>query len=101
MSDAIKPIGMPKWGLAMTEGKVNAWLVAEGAEIATGDEILEIETSKITNVFESPVAGLLRRKVAGEGETLPVGALLGVVADADVTEAALDAFFSVLAPAAK
>jgi pyruvate dehydrogenase E2 component (dihydrolipoamide acetyltransferase) len=92
MSDAIKPIGMPKWGLAMTEGKVNAWLVAEGAEIATGDEILEIETSKITNVFESPVAGLLRRKVAGEGETLPVGALLGVVADADVTEAALDAY---------
>jgi pyruvate dehydrogenase E2 component (dihydrolipoamide acetyltransferase) len=92
MSDAIRPIGMPKWGLAMTEGKVNAWLVEEGTEIAAGDEILEIETSKITNVFESPVAGLLRRKVASEGETLPVGALLGVVADTDVSEAALDAY---------
>ncbi len=92
MTDAIRPIGMPKWGLAMTEGKVNAWLVADGAEISQGDEILEIETSKITNVFESPVSGLLRRKVAGEGETLPVGALLGVVADAGVSDAEIDAF---------
>jgi pyruvate dehydrogenase E2 component (dihydrolipoamide acetyltransferase) len=92
MSDAIKPIGMPKWGLAMTEGKVNAWLVPEGTEIAKGQEILEIETSKITNVFESPLSGLLRRQVAQEGETLPVGALLGVVADPGVADAEIDAF---------
>ena len=92
MSDAIRPIVMPKWGLAMQEGMVAKWLVEAGAEINAGDEILDIETSKIANVFESPVAGPLRRIVVGEGETVPVGALLGVVADASVPDADLDAF---------
>ena len=92
MSDAIRPIVMPKWGLAMQEGMVAKWLVGEGAEISPGDEILDIETSKIANVFESPVGGPLRRVVVGEGETVPVGALLGVVADASVPDAELDAF---------
>jgi pyruvate dehydrogenase E2 component (dihydrolipoamide acetyltransferase) len=92
MSERIRPIIMPKWGLAMQEGMVAKWLVGEGAEISAGAEILDIETSKIANVFESPVAGPLRRIVVGEGETVPVGALLGVVADASVPEADIDAF---------
>jgi pyruvate dehydrogenase E2 component (dihydrolipoamide acetyltransferase) len=92
MSDAIRPVVMPKWGLAMQEGMVARWLVEEGAEIAAGDEILDIETSKIANVFESPVAGTLRRQVVGEGETVPVGALLAVVAESAVPDAELDGF---------
>jgi pyruvate dehydrogenase E2 component (dihydrolipoamide acetyltransferase) len=92
MSDAIRPIVMPKWGLAMKEGMVAKWLVEAGAELKAGDEILDIETSKIANVFESPVEGPLRRVVVGEGETVPVGALLGVVADSAVSDADLDAF---------
>jgi pyruvate dehydrogenase E2 component (dihydrolipoamide acetyltransferase) len=92
MSDAIKPIVMPKWGLAMQEGMVAKWLVEEGAEIGGGDEILDIETSKIANVYESPVGGPLRRRLVGEGETVPVGALLGVIADSSVSDAEIDAF---------
>jgi pyruvate dehydrogenase E2 component (dihydrolipoamide acetyltransferase) len=92
MSDAIRPIVMPKWGLAMQEGMVAKWLVEEGAEIKAGDEILDIETSKIANVYESPVGGPLRRRIVGEGETVPVGALLGVVAETSVADTELDDF---------
>ncbi len=88
----ILPITMPKWGLAMDEGIVAMWSAEEGDEIATGQEILDIETSKVANAYESPVSGTLRRKVAAEGDVLPVGGLIGVVAGADVPDGDIDAF---------
>ena len=89
---AIQAITMPKWGLAMEEGMLARWAIEEGTAIGVGDEIMDIETSKIANAFESPVAGTLRRKVVSEGDTVPVGALLGVVAEAGVSDADVDAF---------
>jgi pyruvate dehydrogenase E2 component (dihydrolipoamide acetyltransferase) len=88
----IQPIVMPKWGLAMEEGALTSWLVQGGAQIEKGQEIAEIETSKLANAFESPVSGTLRRLVAREGEVLRVGALLAVLAPATVSEADIDAF---------
>ena len=89
---AIQAITMPKWGLAMEEGMLARWGVEEGTEIGLGDEIMDIETSKIANVFESPVKGTLRRKVVAEGDTVPVGALLGVVSEGEVSDADIEAF---------
>lgn len=90
----IQAIVMPKWGLAMEEGTLVKWLVEEGEGIENGQEIMDIETSKIANVFESPVAGKLRRKVAGEGDLLPVGALLGVVAGAGAGDSDIEGFIT-------
>ncbi len=98
----ILPIVMPKWGLAMEEGTLTAWLVEGGSEIEKGQEIAEIETTKIANVFESPASGTLRRLVAKQGDVLPVGALLAVLAPAAVSDADIDGFvagFVVEAPA--
>jgi pyruvate dehydrogenase E2 component (dihydrolipoyllysine-residue acetyltransferase) len=92
MSDAIEKLGMPKWGLSMTEGKLLDWLVAEGDEIKVGDEVAEVETEKITGAVEAPAAGVLRRRVAAVGDVVPVGGLLGVIAPAGVSDADVDAF---------
>src|SRR6516225_6527392 len=103
MSAAVTAITMPKWGLTMTEGTVVGWLKQQGQRFAEGEEILEIETPKITNVVEASSAGNLRRIVAAAGTTLPVGALLAVVAADEVPEAEIEAFvagFAVPEPSA-
>jgi pyruvate dehydrogenase E2 component (dihydrolipoamide acetyltransferase) len=89
---AVTAIVMPKWGLSMREGTVNAWLVNEGAQIKVGDPILEVETDKIAGVVEAVDPGTLRRKIVSPGQTLPVKALLGVLAESDVSDQEIEAF---------
>ncbi|KAA8735304.1 2-oxo acid dehydrogenase subunit E2 [Acinetobacter qingfengensis] len=88
----IKTLEIPKWGLSMEEGTVANWLIQEGDSFSKGQEICEIETTKIVNVLEAPFDGTLRKILAKEGETLPVGGLIGVCADAGVTEDEILAF---------
>ncbi len=88
----IHAVVVPKWGITMEEGTVTAWLAEEGAPVGEGEELLDIETTKAANAIESRHTGILRRRVAQLGETLPVGALLAVIADASVSEADIDAF---------
>lgn len=85
-------VRMPKWGLAMEEGRVVGWSVELGAAVREGDDLVDIETSKITNVCQAPAGGVLRRVLAPADSTLPVGALLAVISDGATPEAEIETF---------
>ena len=86
MSDKILPITMPKWGLTMKEGTIVSWLKEVGDEIKKGDNLVEIETEKVVNEFESPESGILLKKIAEENIKLNVGSLIGVLGEKNVDD---------------
>ncbi|AEA25882.1 Dihydrolipoyllysine-residue acetyltransferase [Pseudonocardia dioxanivorans CB1190] len=71
-------VRMPRLSESMAEGTIVRWLHESGAEVARGDELAEIETDKATVAFEADAAGVLHI-LAGEGETVPVGAVIAHV----------------------
>jgi pyruvate dehydrogenase E2 component (dihydrolipoamide acetyltransferase) len=64
--------------IAMEDGKILRWLVADGERVAKGDVVVEVETDKATIEVEAPDDGTLRI-IASEGAIVPVDALLGEV----------------------
>ena len=91
---AITAITMPKWGMTMQEGEFTEWNVAEGDTVAVEDNLGGISSDKIEGELPSPAAGVIRRLIAESGQSYEVGALLGVIADADTPDAEIEAFIA-------
>jgi pyruvate dehydrogenase E2 component (dihydrolipoamide acetyltransferase) len=72
---------MPALELAQETGKVLKWLKRPGDRVAKGEPLVEIETDKVTTEIESPAAGVLREVTAAEGDVVPVGRTIAVIAD--------------------
>jgi pyruvate dehydrogenase E2 component (dihydrolipoamide acetyltransferase) len=71
-------IVMPRLSDTMEEGTILSWLIADGEHVARGQELVEIETDKANMTYESDQEGVLER-IAAEGDTLPVGAVIARV----------------------
>jgi pyruvate dehydrogenase E2 component (dihydrolipoamide acetyltransferase) len=72
---------MPKVGLTMTEGKVVEWRRRVGERVEKGEVLFVFETEKTTYDVESPAAGFLARIVVEVDQTVPVGAVVGLLAE--------------------
>lgn len=64
--------------LGRVEGAITftAWLADEGARVGEGDEIAEVETSKVTFAIEAPASGTLARGAA-PGDEVSIGQAIG------------------------
>ncbi len=74
---------MPKLSDAMEEGRVLQWLKKEGDRVQGGDVLASIETDKAEIELEAFGSGVLRKILAGDGQTVPVGKLIAVIAEPD------------------
>ena len=64
----------------MEEGKLLEWRLNEGDPVSQGDIVAEIETDKANMEVEAMGEGVLRKILVQPGQTVPVGALIGVIA---------------------
>lgn len=76
---------MPQMGYDMREGRLVRWLKNEGDLVARGEELAEIETDKAVIPMPSTASGILRKIIAKEGATVPVGETIGIIGEQNET----------------
>ncbi|MFY7064957.1 dihydrolipoamide acetyltransferase family protein [Nocardiopsis changdeensis] len=74
-------IYMPRLSDTMEEGVISTWVKKVGDKVASGDVLVEIETDKAVMEYEAYEDGFLVKQAVSEGETVPIGAVIGVIAD--------------------
>ena len=72
---------LPQWGMEMAEGTIVKWLKNVGDTVREGEPLVSIETAKLETDLESVASGVLTRILAPEGATVPIRAVLAIIAD--------------------
>ena len=70
---------VPSLGESVTEATVSKWLKRVGEEVNSDEPLVELETDKVNIEVPSPLSGTLSKIEVREGDTVEVGALLGIV----------------------
>ena len=74
-------IRVPTLGESVTEATVGKWFKQPGDAVAVDEPLVELETDKVTLEVPAPAAGILGEIAAQNGETVGVGAILGIIKD--------------------
>jgi pyruvate dehydrogenase E2 component (dihydrolipoamide acetyltransferase) len=80
---SVTEVVMPQMGADMKEGTVIRWLKPEGADVNRGEIIAEIETDKANIEIEAFGAGVFRKQIHKEGDVVPVGEVIAIIAAPD------------------
>ena len=72
-------VTLPQLGETVTEGTITRWFKKVGDTVAADEPWFEVSTDKVDTEVPSPIAGVLTEIRVPEGETVPVGAVIGVV----------------------
>jgi pyruvate dehydrogenase E2 component (dihydrolipoamide acetyltransferase) len=81
----------------MEEGRLVKWTKNEGDQVKSGDVLAEVETDKAIMELVARGDGVLRKRLANEGDSSPIGTLLAVIAAPDEN---IDSIVGSAAPAA-
>jgi 2-oxoglutarate dehydrogenase E2 component (dihydrolipoamide succinyltransferase) len=71
---------MPKMGESIAEATIIRWVKNEGEMIAADETVLEIATDKVDSEVPSPKGGKLIKRLFNEGDVVPVGAAIAIIA---------------------
>src|SRR6266481_2614722 len=74
-------IRVPTLGESVTEATIGRWFKKAGDAVAVDEPLVELETDKVTIEVPAPSAGVLGEIAAKDGDTVAVGALLGMISD--------------------
>ncbi len=69
---------IPSVGESITSATIGEWHQANGAYVKAGDEILTIETDKVSQALEAEVSGVLQH-LAAEGDEVEIGAVVASI----------------------
>ncbi len=72
---------MPQMGESLAEGTVVRWLKQAGDRVERDEPLFEISTDKVDTDVPSPASGTLHTILVPNGQTVAVGAPVGVIDD--------------------
>ena len=70
---------VPVLGESVVEATVSKWIKKQGEFVEVDDPIVELETDKVTLEVPAATSGILDNLAVSEGDTVEVGALLGII----------------------